>query len=77
MSKNADGVGRSTQTKTSILVESIRRLLWFSATIGAIASVVIAVKNVGQPDPLTGLVISFALGPYVAARAWDELFPGE
>ena len=73
----SNGSGRLSNGHTAATVLVIRRLLWLLATIGAIASLVIAVKNIGRPDSLTSLAICSALAPYVAARAWDELFNKE
>ena len=73
----SNGSGRLSNGHTAATVLVIRRLLWLLTTIGAIASFVIAIKSIGQPDPLISLAICSALAPYVAARAWDELFRGD
>lgn len=72
-----DRVGRGVYKGHSLAVESVHRVLWLLATVGAFSSFVIAYKGLGQPDPMIGMAICSALAPYVAARSWDELFREE
>ena len=67
------GLGRLSNGNTSVAVEAVHRILWLISTIGALVSLVIAYKGLGQPDPMIGLAICSVLAPYVAARSWDEL----